>query len=139
MPYPFFVVQANREPHNEVTIFESQLRNHSLTMYDQDWVTKFDFSVPPPSRTSTSVPSTPVRTTFQPTCASPTFQPTCISPTIQPTYASPTFQPTCASPPFYSQNDVFVFPSAQPESISVDPGAAPFPNAGCLGVSQGKF
>lgn len=46
-----------------MAVFETQIRNHSLTLYDEDWLKKFDFTIPPPV---VSTPTTPVRTTFPP-------------------------------------------------------------------------
>jgi len=45
---------------SEEAVFESQVHNHSLVMYDKDWIEKFDFSIPPPDATLTPMPTTPM-------------------------------------------------------------------------------
>jgi hypothetical protein len=107
--------------HNEVTIFESQIRNNSLAMYDADWLKKFDFTVPPPNMT-TSVPSTPVQTTFPQT------------PHIQ-----TTFQPSFESQPqFANQPEIANQPEVDQPEISPDSGFSRCYVSGCNCCEQGK-
>lgn len=59
------------EPASELSVFEAQIHNHRLALYDPTWLQKFNFGVPPPNIEEEA----PEQPSISPASALPSFSP----------------------------------------------------------------